>query len=71
MPEKMKCPFQRGEHGEFLDCFGAECMAHYEYTPFLYLTPEVPPSAVPMCRMMDRHLQAPPSFPVTAPNYNL
>lgn len=31
MPE-MKCPF-RQKDGEFCDCYGAACMAYFEYTP--------------------------------------
>lgn len=68
MPNKMKCPFQRGENGEFLDCFGAECMAHYEYKLFSCGSA---PVTVHMCHLMDKPTQVPISYPVTGPNYNL
>ncbi len=58
MPENKKCPFQRGEEGAFLDCFGEACMAHYEYKTFSCGSDPVP---VPMCRLLDK---PPASFPV-------
>lgn len=52
----MKCPF-RQKDGDFLPCYGAACMAYFEYTPApiafgqtnSVLAGQTP---VPMCRKM-------------------
>lgn len=34
--DEMKCPLRPDETGEFLPCYGKNCMAYYEYEiPFL------------------------------------
>lgn len=54
----MRCPFRKDEDGDFLPCYGAECMAYYEYdAPLAVYTPKTDLTAVPtthitMCRMM-------------------
>ena len=29
----MKCPFRITENKDFADCYGADCMAYFEYAP--------------------------------------
>lgn len=31
MDEIKRCPFRKDENGEFSPCYGAGCMAYYEY----------------------------------------
>lgn len=54
---KMKCPFRKDEHGEFMPCYGAECMAYLEYDQHvLSLTTQCnsnsPPVHLTLCRRM-------------------
>lgn len=53
----MKCPFRQDEQGEFLDCYGADCMAYYEYTPAPITLGQTTSLAtntkpIPVCRRM-------------------
>lgn len=60
MPEPintMKCPFRQNEHGEFMPCYGAECMAYLEYDqPALFLSMQCSGDQTPvrltLCRRM-------------------
>lgn len=31
MEREKKCPFRKDKDGEYLECYGSECMAYYEY----------------------------------------
>lgn len=56
----MKCPFRQDEQGEFLDCYGADCMAYCEYTEYTPApitlwqndSPTTDTKPVPVCRRM-------------------
>lgn len=53
----MKCPFRINEKGEFMDCYGKECMAYYEYIPYVFESETTNPvdstlQSTPLCRKM-------------------
>lgn len=46
----MRCPFRKGENGEFAECYGEGCMAYFS-VPF-YGCGTDGPSSSPMCRKL-------------------
>lgn len=36
----MKCPFRTDEKGEFMECYGKECMAYWEQLGITQLMPD-------------------------------
>lgn len=59
----MKCPFRTDKNGEFMECYGKDCMAYLEYDMPLYSIPKfdnqnqiidhnVATSHVTMCKRM-------------------
>lgn len=52
----MKCPFRTDEKGEFMECYGKDCMAFVEYeaqkqvTTSTYRDVIIPKIITPLCR---------------------
>ena len=62
----MRCPFRKDEDGDFLPCYGAECMAYYEYdAPLAVYTPKTDLTAVPTTHITRCRMMAPVVPPVT------
>lgn len=66
----MKCPFRKGDNGEFKECYGKECVAYFEYEQYSYngfgpnsnianATPEK--NIIPFCRLTNQY----PYYPAT------
>lgn len=54
---KMKCPFRTDENGEFKDCYGEKCMAHF-YVPGAWsVNPEggYGQASIPNCKKLENN----------------
>ena len=61
----MRCPFRKGENGDFMPCYGAGCMAYYEYDAPLVAYTASPVTAAPTKHIVGCRMAAPVVPPVS------